>query len=47
MHCLHLPTGGDEFLPVPKISESWMQVVKGWGLDCIAGVVIMICTFKK
>jgi hypothetical protein len=22
-----------------------MQVAKGWGLDCIAGVVIIICTY--
>jgi hypothetical protein len=32
------------------LSLTWpsrMQVAKGWGLDCIAGVVIIICTFKK
>jgi hypothetical protein len=29
-------SGGDELLPVPKISQSWMQVAEGWGLDCIA-----------
>jgi hypothetical protein len=43
----HLLRGGDELLPVPKISQSWMQVAEGWGLDCIAGVVIIICTFIK